>query len=89
MSAPDTNTEKLEKRHRPSLLGIRGAMIFGALMLVILIGFTLTNADDPAAVSDTGADNSVTTTVPTDTYAPGTNSSDTPVDPQSTPAPVE
>lgn len=34
MSAPDTNTEKEEKRHKPSLLGIRGVLVFVAILLI-------------------------------------------------------
>jgi len=29
MSAPDTNIDKQEKQHKPALLGVKGAMIFG------------------------------------------------------------
>ncbi len=47
MSAPDTNIEKQEQNHKASLMGIKGAMIFGALMLVLVIGFTMMNANDP------------------------------------------
>jgi hypothetical protein len=78
MSAPDTNTDKQEKEHRPSLLGIRGAMIFGALMMIGLIGFNMINAGDGDAVSNADAEGSSSTVVDTDVYAPGTNSSSTP-----------
>lgn len=47
MSAPDTNIDKQEKNHKASLLGMKGAVAFGAVMLILVIGFTLTNADDP------------------------------------------
>ncbi|WP_295317180.1 hypothetical protein [Roseobacter sp.] len=36
MSAPDTNIEKQQKRHRPALWGIKGAMMFGFLMMILL-----------------------------------------------------
>lgn len=78
MSAPDTNIDTQEKRHRTSLWGIRGAMIFGALMLIGLLGFNMMNAGDGEAVTNTDSAGPVSTTVPTDVYEPGTNSSSTP-----------
>jgi hypothetical protein len=78
MSAPDTNTEDQEKRHRPSLWGIRGAMIFGALMLIGLIGFNIFNAGDSDAITNANTQGTVSTTVDTDVYEPGTNSTATP-----------
>ncbi|MCX7559381.1 hypothetical protein OS190_07340 [Sulfitobacter sp. F26204] len=47
MSAPDTNIEKQEQKHKASLFGIKGAMLFGALMLVLVAVFTAINASDP------------------------------------------
>ena len=32
MSAPDTNIDKQEKQHKPALLGVKGAMIFGIVI---------------------------------------------------------
>ena len=78
MSAPDTNVEKQEKRHRPSLWGIKGAMIFGILMLLGVIGFSMINASNSDGVTNTGGATDGVTVVPTDTYEPGTNSSATP-----------
>ncbi len=78
MSAPDTNTEKQEKRHRPSLWGIRGAMIFGALMMIGLVGFNLMNSGEGDAISNADPQGPTSTTVDTDVYEPGTNSSSTP-----------
>jgi len=37
MSAPDTNVEKQEEKHKTALLGIRGAMIFAAVLLLGLV----------------------------------------------------
>lgn len=79
MSAPDTNTSTQEKNHRPALLGIRGALLFGALMMIGLIGFNMINAGDGAAVSNANDAGPVSTAVPTDVYEPGTNNSGTPV----------
>jgi|AntRauMFilla1563_2_1112583.scaffolds.fasta_scaffold165712_1 hypothetical protein len=75
MSAPDTNIAKQEKNHRPSLIGIKGALMFCLLALLAVVGFNLINADDsiPAGIADGGV-----TTVPTDVYEPGTNSAATP-----------
>lgn len=46
MSAPDTNLDKQKERHAPSLIGMRGAMIFGALMLVLAFGTVLMRGTD-------------------------------------------
>lgn len=78
MSAPDTNVEKQEKHHRPSLWGIRGAMLFGVLILLGVIGFNMINAGNTDAVTNTGGATNGVTVVPTDNYQPGTNSSATP-----------
>ncbi|WP_340243956.1 hypothetical protein [Sulfitobacter pontiacus] len=40
MSAPDTNIDKQEKQHKPALLGVKGAMIFG-IVIVAILGFIL------------------------------------------------
>ena len=76
MSAPDTNIEKQEKHHRPSLWGVRGAMAIGVLILIGVVGYTFV----VGSVGDgERSDGPTVTTAPTDTYSPGTNSSDTPV----------
>ncbi len=48
MSAPDTNVEKQERRHKPSLLGIKGVMIFVALLLIGFVFYASVTADDRA-----------------------------------------
>ena len=78
MSAPDTNVETQEAAHRPALLGIKGAMIFGAAMMIGLVAFNMVNRGNGTAVSNTSGVNTVTTVPDTDVYAPGTNSSATP-----------
>lgn len=78
MSAPDTNVERQKTKHRASLWGIKGAMIFGALMMIGLVGFNMINAGDGEAVSNTSGDNAETSVVATDVYEPGTNSTATP-----------
>lgn len=75
MSAPDTNIDTQHTRHRTALWGIKGAMGFGALMLLGLIGFNMMNAGDGAAVTNTSQAGPA---APTDVYAPGTNAAATP-----------
>ena len=55
MSAPDTNIERQEKRHAPSLLGIKGAMIFGALMLIAILGVAMLSSADSGATAYEGS----------------------------------
>jgi len=45
MSAPDTNVKKQEKRHKPSLLGIKGVLIFAGVLLVGLVVWTFIQSD--------------------------------------------
>jgi len=78
MSAPDTNIETQEQEHRPSLVGIKGALMFGALMMVMLGVYSLYNGDDASAYNDAGETGAVAAPVQTDVYAPGTNNSATP-----------
>jgi hypothetical protein len=76
MSAPDTNVKKQEQRHKPALLGIRAAMIFGALMMVGLAIYVIGNgADDTAdAVTNTDQASEPSATTPAvDPVEPGTN----------------
>lgn len=78
MSAPDTNVEKQEKRHKPALLGIRAAMIFGALMMAGLAIYVMTNGDEESADAVTNTDQATepeASTPAVDTYEPGTNDS--------------
>ena len=54
MSAPDTNIETQKERHAPSLIGIKGAMIFGALMLVVIFGYSMMSDGDAGATAYEG-----------------------------------
>jgi len=49
MSAPDTNIEKQKEMHRSPMMGIKGAMIFGALMLVGVMFLAAMNGSEPSA----------------------------------------
>jgi hypothetical protein len=79
MSAPDTNIDKQEKQHKPALLGIRGAMIFGVLMVLLLLFFVVDNgredmATEGAAVEqDAGAASVDATADPVATTATDNN----------------
>lgn len=78
MSAPDTNTSTEEAKHRPALLGIKGAMLFGAAMMIGLVGFNMVNSGSGTAVSNTSGENTETDVPAVDVYEPGRNSSATP-----------
>ncbi len=47
MSAPDTNIEKQQTRHRPSLMGIGLAVAFAAILLVVFLGWVFANGNVP------------------------------------------
>ena len=49
MSAPDTNIEKQERQHKPSLWGIKLAAAAGVLMLIAIVGGAFSNAEGPDA----------------------------------------
>tara|TARA_R110002126_G_scaffold169314_4_gene318084 strand:- start:5883 stop:6134 length:252 start_codon:yes stop_codon:yes gene_type:complete len=55
MSAPNTNIEKQEKQHKPALLGIKGAMVFGVLMVALLLFFVVGNGREDEDVATDGA----------------------------------
>lgn len=76
MSAPDTNVSKQERQHKPALLGIKGAMLFGVLMLLLIILYSAYNGGDPTADAVTNTDQATepTAQVPAvDPVATGTN----------------
>ena len=70
MSAPDTNVERQEVKHKPALLGIRGAMLFGVLMLIVVMFYAAMQGSAPNEVGTIQGSE-----VTTDTVAPGTNES--------------
>ncbi|MBY6137116.1 hypothetical protein AB9K35_11900 [Leisingera sp. XS_AS12] len=55
MSAPDTNVERQKKDHKPSLLGIGAAAIFGvaAIALLTLMVVDRASEDDTAELPAT------------------------------------
>lgn len=85
MSAPDTNTHKQEKEHKPSLLGIKGAMLFAVLAVLVVTLFMWGNGRDAdigsSAVQDTSGNSEAyapasrpeTPIAPDDTVTPGAN----------------
>ena len=81
MSAPDTNVERQENNHKPALLGIRGAVIFGVVMIVLMIAFTVSRGENPSSETLIGDEAEQTTErsgadgVTVDSYQPGTNES--------------
>lgn len=63
MSAPDTNLETQTRKHGPSLMGIKGAMLFGALMMIGLACFAVFRADNyGASAYDENASGDATST---------------------------
>ena len=47
MSAPDTNTEKQEERHKTPLMGIWIGLAIVGVLLVLFIAFNILGGDDP------------------------------------------
>lgn len=47
MSAPNTDPEKQETRHKPSLVGIKGAIGFAALLFVLFFGWVVIQGNEP------------------------------------------
>lgn len=75
MSAPDTDVEKQKNEHRPSLMGTKGAMVIGGLIIIAAIFYASFNRSDEVAATTASPE---VTVAPTDIYEPGTNSSSTP-----------
>lgn len=47
MSAPDTNTEKQTRRHRPVLVGIAVVALFAAIVFMFNVGSTVDEDVEP------------------------------------------
>ena len=65
MSAPDTNVKKQEEKHKPALLGIKGAIAFAALLLALFVGWVIVNGQSPDG-SETRIDGRTGQEVPAD-----------------------
>lgn len=62
MSAPNTDPEKQQKRHRGSLFGVRFALIFAAVILVAFVVYTFAVGNDPADGDPNAVDSAVDVT---------------------------
>ncbi|CRL11484.1 hypothetical protein [Phaeobacter italicus] len=51
MSAPDTNVEREEKRHKPALLGIRGVVVAVLVMFAIFLLWVFNKGGEQDAVA--------------------------------------
>lgn len=47
MSAPETNVEKQEKRHKPALIGMGAAVVWAGVLLVGLILWIVYQGNEP------------------------------------------
>ncbi len=47
MSAPNTDVENEERKHKPALLGIKGAMIFAGALLLGLVTWLSYQGNEP------------------------------------------
>ena len=47
MSAPDTNTEKERKRHKPALWSIKGGLALAGVLLLVYVGWLFIQTDGP------------------------------------------
>lgn len=56
MPAPDTNVEQQRKQHRSSLIGIKAAIVFGALMLLCVVFYTTLNGSSAERETLIGSD---------------------------------
>lgn len=75
MSAPDTNVEKQAENHKHALLGIRGALLFGVVMILLMIAFTVMRGEEPTADTLIGTEQEQEQSdgVNVDPVTPGTN----------------
>ena len=50
MSAPDTNLEKQEKKHKVPLVGMIAVVGFALVLLVVLVFFVFADGEEPDTV---------------------------------------
>jgi len=48
MSAPETNTQRQERRHRPALIGIAAALVLAAVAAIIMAFFSVPSSEQAA-----------------------------------------
>ncbi len=77
MSAPDTNVKRQEENHKPSLFGTKGAIVAVVAIIIALIAYNMFKPETVTQDTQGG-------TVATDTYAPGTNSTESGTEPAAT-----
>ena len=73
MSAPDTNVEKQERRHKPALLGIRGVLVIVALLTIVFVFYLLMGASGPDEAETGGMEGATMTETATETVTPATD----------------
>ncbi len=76
MSAPDTNIEKQERRHKPSLLGIRGILVIVALLTIAFVFYYAINSTGPDERE--GMNGAPASDVTTETIQPATEGTQVP-----------
>jgi hypothetical protein len=47
MSAPQTNVEKQNKRHRPAIWGIASVLVFAFVLLIAYLAFLAAQGNEP------------------------------------------
>lgn len=77
MSAPNTNVETQEHEHRTPLLGIRGSLIYAAVLLGAFLVWVFYLGSDDAPVQEPAAQESTLDGYNADGYEPGGNATGT------------
>ncbi|MFQ6553258.1 hypothetical protein AAD018_013055 [Aestuariibius insulae] len=52
MSAPDTDLEKQEKKHKGPLIGMGAAAGFGVVLLIVFVGYLVISGGAPSGSED-------------------------------------
>ncbi|MFD1342377.1 hypothetical protein [Litorisediminicola beolgyonensis] len=72
MSAPDTNTGTQEKRHAPSLFGIKASLTYGLVLLAAFVAYVFFASGDSSETAPEGG--SALEGYESQNYEPGGNS---------------